>query len=89
MAKMDEYVKRALARSFIDLATARKDGKPNVIPVRPVKAISDSQILIRDMWLNKSRKNLEENLEIALSVLDVQKFKFCQLKGKANVVKEG
>ena len=49
------------------LATASKDGRPNVVPIGAFKLLDDETLLISDQFFNKTLKNLEENPWIALS----------------------
>lgn len=87
--KMSENLKQALVSNFHDFATASCDGKPNVVQVGLVKAINDTQLLIVDIWFNKTRKNLEENPQVALAVSDMRRLEFYQLKGNAKIITKG
>ena len=86
---LDEEMKEVLRRNICYFATSTKDGKPNVIPVGLVEPIDDSRILLVDVKMNKTRRNLEENNAVALAVTDFEKLKAYQFKGKAKVVTEG
>jgi len=86
---LDEEMKEVLRRNVCYFATSTKDGKPNVIPVGLVEPIDDSRILLVDVKMNKTRRNLEENDAVALAVTDFEKLKAYQFKGKAKVVTEG
>lgn len=87
--KMSEDLKETLISNVSDFATSSRDGRPNVVQVGLVKAISDTQLLIVDIWFRKTRKNLEENPQVALAVSDMKRLKFYQLKGKAKIITEG
>ena len=86
---LDEEMKEDLRRNICYFATSTKDGKPNVIPVGLVEPIDDSRILLVDVKMNKTRRNLEENDAVALAVTDFEKLKAYQFKGRAKVVTEG
>lgn len=86
---LDEEMKEVLRRNVCYFATSTKDGKPNVIPVGLVEPIDDSRILLVDVKMNKTRRNLEENNAVALAVTDFEKLKAYQFKGRAKVVTEG
>lgn len=73
----------------IHFATSTKDGKPNVVPIGYVEVISDEEVLIVDTLMDKTRKNLEENPQVAIAVEVMEEFKAYQLKGKARVFTEG
>jgi len=85
---LDEEMKEVLRRNICYFATSTKDGKPNVISVGLVEPI-DNRILLVDVKMNKTRRNLEENDAVALAVTDFEKLKAYQFKGKAKVVTEG
>jgi predicted pyridoxine 5'-phosphate oxidase superfamily flavin-nucleotide-binding protein len=54
------------------IATASRDGKPNVVPLGLTKVISDDEILVMDNYMNKTRANLEANPVAAISVWDLE-----------------
>lgn len=87
--KMNEEIKQMLDENIVYLATASKEGKPNVVPIGLVHAISDNEVLIGDVWFKKTRKNLEENAQVAISFTDVKRWESYQLKGKAKIYKSG
>ncbi|WP_456329317.1 pyridoxamine 5'-phosphate oxidase family protein [Archaeoglobus sp.] len=82
-------LKEILGSNICYFATSTKDGMPNVIPVGLVEPIDDSRILIVDVKMNKTRKNLRENEMVAIAVTDVEKLRAYQLKGRAKVVTSG
>jgi len=86
---LNEEMKEVLRRNICYFATSTEDGKPNVIPVGLVEPIDNSRILLVDVKMNKTRRNLEENNAVALAVTDFEKLKAYQFKGKAKVVTEG
>ncbi len=86
---MNEEIKQMLDENIAYLATSSKEGKPNVVPIGLVHAISDNEVLIVDVLLNKTRKNLEENAQVAFSFTDFKRWKSYQLKGRAKIYKSG
>jgi len=90
MARMDETTKDVLARMKpIPVATASKDGRPNVVPMSYVKALDDSTVLIADNYMDKGAKNLEENPQVAICVWDTETKQSYQIKGTAEVFRSG
>lgn len=89
MEKMTQDIKEVLENNIVYFATASQENKPNVVPVGLVEPISDSQVLLVDVRFNKTRKNLEENPQVALAVTDVPRLQAYQLKGQAKVITEG
>ena len=71
------------------LATSSRDGIPNAVPMGSVRLISDEEILIADNFMYKTRKNLEENPEAAVSFWSSEVHYGYQLKGKARVETSG
>ena len=71
------------------LATATRDGIPNVVPIGGAHLVDNSTVVIPDNYLNKTRKNIEENPQVALVVSDEGKHDGYQFKGKIEMVKEG
>jgi predicted pyridoxine 5'-phosphate oxidase superfamily flavin-nucleotide-binding protein len=88
MAKMNQRVKEIFEKQeTVVLATATKDGVPNVVPVSAKKIINDETILISDQFLNKTLKNLHANPHAAITVWD--KLEGYQLKGTVTVETSG
>lgn len=68
MVKVTEEIKESLKGTKVAyLATAGKDGTPNVVPIGAFKFLDDETLLISDQYFNKTLKNLQENPKIALS----------------------
>ena len=66
MAKVTEEIKESLKGTKIAfLATASKDGTPNVVPIAALKFLDDETLLISDQYFGKTLKNLLENPKIA------------------------
>ena len=90
MARLTAEMKEAFSRMKIfPVATASKDGTPNVIPIGVVELVSDDTIWITDNFMNKSLENLHANPKIALYVWGPE-IKGCfQIKGRATVKTSG
>lgn len=68
MAKVTDEIKESLKTTKIAyLATATKDGFPNVVPIAAVKFLDDETLLISDQYFGKTLNNLKENPKIALT----------------------
>ena len=67
MVKVTEEIKESMKGTKIAfLATASKDGAPNVVPIGAFKFLDDETLLISDQFFNKTLKNLQENPRISL-----------------------
>jgi uncharacterized protein len=90
MGRLTEDAKRVLAQTtVIPVATASKDGLPNVVPMTFVKTLDDSAVLIADNFMDKGARNLEENPHVALCVWDLETSRAYQVKGTAEVYRTG
>jgi predicted pyridoxine 5'-phosphate oxidase superfamily flavin-nucleotide-binding protein len=88
MAKLNQRMKEIFEKQKpIVLATATRDGIPNVVPVGMKKIIDDETILISDQYLNKTRKNVEGNPRVAITVWD--EIEGYQIKGTVTIETSG
>ena len=89
--KMSEEIQETINGNLVHLATASKEGKPNVVPVGGIRAISDNELLIVDVLFDKTKKNLLENPQVAIAVEALGKGmpRGYQLKGHAKIFTSG
>ncbi len=78
----------AVEKDLVFISTTSKKGIPNVVPIGFARPIDDDKILIADNYMNKSRKNLEENPWISLVTKDSTKCMY-QFKGKVEIFETG
>jgi predicted pyridoxine 5'-phosphate oxidase superfamily flavin-nucleotide-binding protein len=90
MAKFTQDMKDIVAKSdpFI-VTTATSDGKPNGVPVGLVKVFSDDELVVVDVLMKKTRRNLEANPQIAVTAWDLDVHYGYQFKGKTRVETSG
>lgn len=90
MVNLTVEMKDAFSRMKIfPVATASKDGTPNVVPIGVVELVSDDTIWITDNFMHKSLENLAANSKIALYIWGPE-IKGCfQIKGQASVKTSG
>lgn len=87
---MDEDVLRVLEQTkVVPVATASKDGVPNVVPMTFVKALDDSAVLVVDNFMDKGARNLEANPRVAVCIWDLETKRAYQIKGEAEVQRSG
>ncbi len=68
MVKLTAEIKDSLMSvKHLYLATASKDGTPNVIIVGAWKLMDDESVLISDQFFLKTFRNLQENPKVAFS----------------------
>lgn len=88
MAKMDERVKEMFQKQRdVVLATASKEGIPNVVVVGAKKIIDDETILISDQYFDKTLANIKENPRVAVTVWE--KAEGYQIKGTVTIETSG
>jgi len=90
MAKLTAEMKEAFSKMKVfPVATASKDGTPNVIPLGIVELVSDDTIWITDNFMNKSMSNLRVNPKIAIYIWGPE-IKGCfQIKGVTSIKTSG
>ena len=86
---MNDSVKKLLKESMWDLATCA-NGEPNVVPVTFKDVTPDGKLVVGDVFLDTTLKNLTANGgRIAISVYDAKSLEGYQIKGIAEYVTEG
>lgn len=85
---MNDEMMDAIEKDLVFLATASSEGIPNVVPIGFARPIDNGSILIADNYMNKTRKNIEENPNVAIVTKDAQKNPY-QFKGTAQIFDSG
>ena len=86
---LNEAVVNALKNGMWDLATCA-DGEPNVVPVAFKDVTEDGKLVVGDVFLETTLKNIKANGgRIAISAYDAQSLEGYQIKGTAEYVTEG
>jgi len=90
MAALTEEMKTAFATiKAFPVATASKDGWPNVVPIGFVELVDDETIWIADNFMKKTLANLRENPKAAIYVWGPETKGCFQIKGDVSIVTEG
>ncbi|MCS3901462.1 pyridoxamine 5'-phosphate oxidase family protein [Methanococcus voltae] len=87
MVKLNDEMQKALS-GLLFLATASKDGIPNVAPMGANIVVDDETLIISDNFMKKTIANIKENPVVAINVADCRACSL-QFKGKAEYVVEG
>lgn len=86
---LNERVKKLLKESIWDLATCQNN-QPNVVPVAFKDVTDDGKLIVGDVFLETTLKNIRGNHgKIAISVYDAKNLEGYQIQGKAEYVTEG
>lgn len=90
MVKLAEEMKIAFSKVKIyPVATASKDGIPNVVPMGFCRLMDDETIWIADNFMLKTLANLKENPNVAIYVWGPDTGGCFQIKGKADLIDSG
>lgn len=63
-----EEMKKLIENNAMGLATVDENGDPHVIAIGDVEVVSDNQLLIGDVYMKETIKNLKHNNKVALVV---------------------
>lgn len=86
---LNESVINVLKNSMWDLATC-ENGEPNVVPVAFKDVTEDGKLVVGDVFLETTLKNIQTNNgKIAISVYDAKSLEGYQIKGIAEYVTSG
>ena len=86
---LNEAAINVLKNGMWDLATCA-DGEPNVVPVAFKDVTEDGKLVVGDVFLETTLKNLEANGgKIAVSAYNAESLEGYQIKGTAEYVTEG
>jgi predicted pyridoxine 5'-phosphate oxidase superfamily flavin-nucleotide-binding protein len=90
MVKLTEEMKTAFSKvKIFPVATASKEGVPNVVPIGFCQLVDDETIWIADNFMVKSLDNLKENPNVAIYVWGPETGGCFQIKGKATLISSG
>ena len=87
---MPEDVREIFGKQrFLPMATSNLSGKPNVVFVGSARVLDSETLLVIDNYLNKTRRNLEENPWVALVAFDIESKKSFQIKCSVTIETSG
>ena len=90
MAKLTEEAKKLIGELYPALvATASKDGKPNVSPKGSFRVVDDEYVAFGDFRSPRTMANLRENPQISAMVFSNEPRKGCRIWGKAEILDGG
>jgi hypothetical protein len=89
MASIPTHVQEFFQGKTAWVATATREGVPNVTPKGTVRVMDDQHVIFADLFSLKTRQNLEQNPHVAVTVIDPATAKGYQIKGTAELVSSG
>jgi uncharacterized protein len=84
-----EMIEMFKAAKYFPLATASKDGDPNVVPVGSVHIIDPETIWIGNQFMNASIRNVQENPRVCLYAYGPETKGCLKIKAKVTVHDSG
>jgi hypothetical protein len=90
MAKLPEEAKRIISGvvpAFV--ATASKNGKPNVSPKGSFRVLDDEHVVFAEMASPQTIANIRENPQVSVLVFDPDTWGGCRISGKAQIIESG
>ena len=76
-------------KPLVWVATSR-GGEPHLVPVCFVKALKDGKLLVGNVFISRTERNLEENPRIAVAIAFRREgWDGYLLKGRAEILREG
>ena len=90
MGKLTDSIKEKIAeiRPGI-IATASKDGRPNVSAKGSLRVLDDDHLIFADISSPRTIANLNENSYISVLVLHPKSMRGCRIWGKGEVLNSG
>ena len=90
MAKLTSEVKKIISEYGPALiATASKEGKPNVSPKGSFRVLDDEHVVFANISSPRTMANLKENPQLTAIMFDRSTRKGCRIWGKAEIVSKG
>jgi len=89
MAKLTSEIKAMFEKQLAVVATAGKDGTPNVGPKGSMLVVDDETLVYAESTGGKTLRNLQENPKVAVLVVDLEKGMSCQVKGTVELITSG
>lgn len=89
MVTIPKHIQEFLPGKLAWVATAASDGTPNTTPKGSVRLLDDQHIVFADLFSLKTRRNLEQNQKVAVTVIDAATHVGYQLKGTAELLSSG
>ena len=90
MAKLTEEAKKIISELRLALiATAGKDGKPNVSPKGSFRVLDDEHVAFADIASPRTIANLKENPQLSAILFEAATRKGCRIWGKAEIQDSG
>jgi len=90
MAKLSDEAKKVIGELVPALiATASKEGRPNISVKGSFRVLDDEHVIFADIASPRTMANLRENPQLSAIVFDRSTRKGCRIWGKAEILDSG
>ena len=89
MVKLNDEIKALFRQQLAMIATAGKDGTPNVVPKGSMYVADDETLVYSEGRCQKTLKNIQENPTVSVLVVDREKSNGYQIKGTIELLTSG
>jgi len=89
MSRLTSEIKAMFEKQLAVIATAGKDGTPNVGPKGSIHVVNDETLAYSESTGQKTLRNLQENPKVAVLVVDRERGDGYQVKGTAELLTSG
>lgn len=89
MAKLTKEMKTMFEQQLAVIATASKDGTPNIGPKGSMYVFDDETFVYSEGTGEKTLRNIQQNPKVAVLVVDREKSDGYQIKGTAELLSSG
>ena len=89
MAKLTSEMKDILGQQLAVVATASKEGTPNVGPKGSLFVVDDETLAYSEATEGKTLRNIQQNPKVAVMVVDRDKADGYQIKGRVELISSG
>ena len=89
MAVLTEAMQKMVSGGRCLLATTTKDGRPNIGPKGSVVVLDDSTLAYGELTGKQSYQNVLENPQVAIAVVDYEKFSGYRFSGTVELERSG
>ena len=89
MVKLTNEAREMFEKQLAVVATASREGTPNVGPKGSVRVVDDETLVYAESTGGKTFSNIRENPKVSVMIIDREKADGYQVKGKAELLASG
>lgn len=89
MAKLTAEMKEMIGKQQAFVATASRNGVPNISPKGSTRVLDDEHLVFTEMVGGRAYANLQENPQLCIAVVDRSQISGYRFYGKAELITSG